>query len=303
VGEPAVNSKWHLRLLALLLAVLSWYLVTGRERVETWVRVRIEIAGLDSGLMLMGTPRDHLDALVRGPQGLIAKLSPQDLVYTLDGRKLIPGANTVAITPDSIPASKVFEVAEVRPSTLELLVDRRMTKNLPVRLTFKNSVAGDYQVSAKTVPDTVNISGPQSLLQDVKEVPSLPVPLPPGEFSGSFESQASLVLPDQTEASPHTVKAQVQFQMLSREVNLDLPVRLIYPGRGQATVNPGSVTVRARVPVALWREGGWRSQAEAQASLPAAALPGSHELTCQVHLPQGCELIETKPGKVRVRLK
>jgi len=302
MGGTLVSSNWYYRLLALFLAVVSWYLVTGRERVETWVKVKIETAGLADGLVLRGNPRDSLDVLVRGPKGLIRKIEPGALVYTLDARKLAVGSNTIVVDPDSIPIAKLFEVAEVRPSKLELEVERRMSKAVPVRVVFQDTVSRDYKLSATLEPAQVTVAGPESVVRNIKEVSVQPLTLP-DEVSGKIDPQVNLVLPEQVEATPRMVRAHVQFEMHMREVAVDVPVRLVYQGKGTATVTPDSVLIRMKAPVQLLREGAWRGLVDAFVELDKAAQPGRQDTTYRVTLPQGCELVAARPDKVTVQVK
>lgn len=297
-----MKSNWYYRGLAVMLAILCWYLVIGRERVDSWVQVKIEISGLSEGLMLRGAPSDYLDVLVRGPKGLVRKLGSDSLVYTLDARKLVPGVNTVAIEPDSIPVSKLFEVVETRPSRLELVVERRQVKSLPVRLTFRDSASRDYKLLAAVEPPQVTVTGPESLVGTIKDVPAQPLTLP-DDVSGKFDTLVGLVLPDQVEASPRIVKAHVEYQLNTREAAVDAPVRVVFQGRGVVSVVPETVLLKFKAPVMLLREGAWRGLVDAFVEVNAKTPPGRHEMTYRVTLPQGCELIQARPDKVSVLVK
>ena len=297
-----MTSLWYSRILALLLAVLSWYLVTGRERVDSWVRVRVEMSGLADGLVLLGAPRDHLDVLVRGPKGLVRTVDPAELVYTLDASKLVPGRNTVVVGPDAVALSRLFEVVEIRPANLEFFVERRVTRTVPVLGAFKDASARDYTIVSQLDPPQVTLSGPESVLQDVDEVLVEPMALPDAP-SGSFETFARLVLPDQVEASPRTVKAKVQFRQNMREAVAEAPVRVAYQGPASIRVASENVTLRLRVPVPLLREGGWRGLVDAYVEVPPSTPPGRHEYAYKVTLPQGCELIQAKPERISVFVK
>lgn len=302
MGGATVNSNWYYRILALFLALVSWYLVTGRERVETWVKVRIEVAGLAEGLVLLGNPRDSIDVLVRGPKGLVRKIEPGSLVYTLDARKLVAGVNTIVVEPGAIPLSKLFEVAEVRPSKLELDVDRRQSKTVPVRVVFQDASGRDYKLSAALEPAQVTISGPESVLKNIKDVTVQPLTLP-DDVAGRMDVMASLVVPDQVDASPRMVKAHVQYQMNMRDVALDVPLRLAYQGKAQVAGVPDMVVIKFKAPVMLLREGAWRGLVDAFVEVDPALQPGRHETTYRVTLPQGCELISARPEKVTIVVK
>lgn len=294
-----MKGNWYLRILALLLALLSWYLVTGRERVDTWVRVKLEMTGFPDGLVLVGTPRNHLDVLVRGPKGLIRKIEPEGLVYTVDTRSVVPGPNTLAIDTGALPVSKLFEIMEVRPSVLELEAQRRMTRNVPVRLVLTESSARDQQASSVLEPAAVSVTGPESVVRDLKDIPTQPVMLPE-DLAGKVERSVALVLPEQTEASSRVVKATITYAMQRLDVALETPLRVSYEGRARVTVRPAQVAIRVRAPVILIRDASLRPLVDAFVPVPPSLAPGRHQMPYRVTLPQGCELLEAKPDKATV---
>lgn len=298
-----MNSNWYYRILALVLAVLCWYLVTGREWADTWVQMRVEIAGLGDGLIMRDPPRDSLDVLVRGPKGLVRKIDPALLIYSLDARNLAPGINTVVVDPDSFaPLSKLFKVVEIRPSKLEIAVERRQTKTVPVRIALKDSVQRDYRVAAAVEPVQVSVSGPESVLREVKEVVTQAVSLP-DEPAGKVELPLSLVLPDQVAASPRLVKVTAEYRWNTREAAVETPVRLAYHGKSTASVQPEAVVLKLKAPVTLLREGAWRGLVDAFVDVDSSLGHGRHELPYRVTLPQGCELLQARPERVVVTIK
>lgn len=302
MGGRTVNSKWFYRALALFLAVFCWYLVTGRERVDSWVRVKVEMTGLPDTLMLRGALRDHIDVLLRGPKGLVRKVEPGSLVYTVDARQVTAGVNTVVVEPGKLPLAKLFEVVEVRPQSLELLVEKRGSRSVPVHLIFKEGLMRDYKVSATVEPQNVTVTGPESVVQGVREAPTQPLGLP-GELSGHFEAPVSLVLPEQTEAQPRTVKAVVNYQLLTRQTSVEVPLRVLYAGRKRVSATPDSVTLRVKAPLVTLREGDWRGLIDAYLEVSAESPVGRQEKAYRVTLPQGFELLEAKPEKAAILIK
>ncbi len=297
-----MNSPWFSRVLSLFLAVFCWYLVTGRERVDSWVPVKLEMAGLSENLVLRGAPRGQLDVLVRGPKGLIRKIDPQSLVYTLNAHALGPGLNTVVIDPESIPLAKLFEVVEIRPSTLELDVEKRLVKSVPVRLVYKNGASRDYKIEGVVEPANVSISGPESLVREVSDIPTQPLTLPDDPMR-RVDSLVNLVLPEQVEAIPRMVKAQVTFQAQEREAAVEVRVAIVYKGKALVRLARNTITVRVKAPAAVMREPSWKDAITATVDVDAKISPGRYDLAYRVTLPQGYSLVEAKPATVPVLVK
>jgi len=297
-----VSSNWYYRILALFLAVLSWYLVTGRERVDTWARARIEISGLGDSAVVVGRPRDSLEVLVRGPKGLTSKLDPGGLVYTLDARKLSLGRNTVVMEPDAIPLARPLEVVEIRPRTIEVSLERRQSKSVPVRAVLRDGPARDCAMEAAFTPSQVTISGPESALAGMPDVPTQPLTAPE-RLTGPLDATVGLVLPDQVEAAPRTVKAHLECRVNMREAVTEVKIRVKYAGTGQVSVIPATAVIRVKVPAAFEQEGAWRGFVDAFVAVDAKTPPGRHEMPYHVTLPKGCELVQAKPDRVTVQIK
>lgn len=297
-----MSSNWYYRILAVFLAVVSWYLVTGRERVDTWVQGRIEISGLTDSVMVQGRPHNSLEVLVRGPKGLAGKLEPGNLVYTLDARKFAIGRNTVAMEPDAIPVARPLEVVEIRPSTIEVSLARRDSKSLPVRLSLDNELARNFTTQATFDPPQVTVSGPESALAGMADVPTQPVALP-DELAGSLDAAVGLQLPDQVDAAPRTVKTHLEFRVNMREVSMDVKIEPRYTGKGHVSVTPSTAAIRVKVPVTFEPAGPWRGFVEAFVAVDAKTPPGRHEMAYHVTLPKGGELVQAKPEHVIVQIK
>jgi len=297
-----VSSNWYYRILAVFLAVVSWYLVTGRERVDTWVQGRIEISGLTDSVMVQGRPHNSLEVLVRGPKGLAGKLEPGNLVYTLDARKLAIGRNTVAMEPDAIPIARPLEVVEIRPSTIEVSLARRDSKSVPVRLALNDDSAHNFTTEATFTPPQVTVSGPESALAGMTDVPTQPVALP-DELTGSLDATVGLQLPDQVDAAPRTVKAHLEYRVNMREVSMDVKIEPRYTGKGHVSVIPPTAAIRVKVPVTFEQDGAWRGFVDAFVVVDAKTPPGRREMAYHVTLPKGGELVQAKPEHVIVQIK
>jgi hypothetical protein len=86
-----LRANWQYLLLALVLAVFSWNLVSGRERVETRVEIPVETVNRPKDLVVSRGLVSRLEVRVRGPRGFIRSLDPSRLAYELDLSGLAPG--------------------------------------------------------------------------------------------------------------------------------------------------------------------------------------------------------------------
>ena len=73
--------------------------------------------------------------------------------------------------------------------------------------------------------------------------------------------------------------------------------------RSIVRIDPPEIKVRASIPLPLLRHEDVQNQVYATLRLPKDAPPGAVEVPFDVVLPEGCELIETKPATARVLIK
>ena len=298
-----MKPNWQYLLLAFAMAIFCWYLVTGREKVDTWMTMRVEMTGTPEGLYIKNGMVGSVDVLVRGPRGVARRIEDSQLVYNLNLGKMVPGKNVIVFDAKNIPLPKVYEVVEIRPSRLELEVEKRVAKNVPVKVVLREKVPAGYSMSGvKVAPDTVRLTGPASKLDAVTQARTQPVtvPSPP---PARFEERVALDVPDDVDASPLAVQVTMEFVGKESEVTLRAPLTLVKPKGRDVDVSPAAVTLRIKGPASLLSDKAFAGLVEASLELKPEIEPGKYVASYRVKMPQGCELIEAKPEKVTLTVK
>lgn len=298
-----MKPNWQYLALALAMALFCWYLVTGREKVDTWMTMRVEMTGTPEGLYIKNGMVGTVDVLVRGPRGVGRKLEDNQLVYTLNLAKIVPGKNLIVFDPKAIPLPKVYEVVEVRPTRLELEVERRATKTVPVKVVLRGGTSDGFSVSgARAVPDTVRLTGPAAKLDTLHEIRTQPITLP-NPPPARFEERVLLDVPDEVDAVPATVQVSMAVVGKETEITLKAPLIVRRPAGREVEFSPRSVTLKVRGPAAILSDKDFPGLVEASLDLKGDLEPGRYEAGYRVKMPQGCELIEAKPEKASLTVK
>jgi len=298
-----MKPNWQYLLLAFAMAVFCWYLVTGREKVDTWMAMRVEMTGAPEGLYIKSGMVGSVDVLVRGPRGVARRIEDSQLVYNLNLGRIAPGKNLIVFDAKNIPLPKVYEVVEIRPSRLELEVEKRTVKTVPVKVVLRSPVPEGYSMTGvRVTPESVRLTGPSSKLDGMTQVRTQPVtvPSPP---PGRFEERVALDAPDDVDASPVAVDVSMGFVGKESEVTLRAPLTLVPPKGREITASPAAVTLRIKGPAALLSDKAFAGLVEASLELKPGIEPGKYVASYRVKMPQGCELIEAKPEKVTLTVK
>jgi YbbR domain-containing protein len=174
--REAFLARLGIKGLSLLIAVLLWLIVKGRQPVQDYVTVRV-MPTLDSSLVLLEQPAT-LTALVSGRAVDIAKLradppavhrivdgdAPDTLVFQV-------GASDVRV---SAGLADFVHVLDVQPRSVSLRFGDKATKRVRVNAGLDRVRVvptpdnGVYMLVAE--PAFVRISGPRQLVRRIKEV-------------------------------------------------------------------------------------------------------------------------------------
>src|SRR5262249_17967099 len=72
----ALTRNWELKLLAVALAVVVWFFVVNANRSRFGFAAPVEYVGLESGMVMLGTPRETIDVQVEAARWAAARLAP-----------------------------------------------------------------------------------------------------------------------------------------------------------------------------------------------------------------------------------
>jgi YbbR domain-containing protein len=165
-------------LLAFALAIAVWVMaVTSADPDETRTfptAVPIEFIGQDAGLVTMGNIPQSVELTLRAPRSVWDKLTSQEnavrAVADLSGL----GAGKHTITIQVQIEVRPVRVISVTPESFNLVLEPLVTKNMPVELSLVGDPATGYQAGTLVMdPAQVTISGPESILTQVKHVSAM----------------------------------------------------------------------------------------------------------------------------------
>lgn len=188
------THNWELKLLALLLAVLTYYAIrgkTGAER-EYTVPVFVEV---DPGIAVLAQSPDAVEVRFRGSESALLDLDPTQLRAVVRPKSREPDgtAQVVRVSPRDIESARGVAVVNIDPNELVVTFDReveipfRVAKPEVVGRTLIGSVELDYE------PQTVMVRGPKRLLEDLKLGGGAELTTEPVDVDGRVESYSKMV--------------------------------------------------------------------------------------------------------------
>ncbi len=278
--------NWPQKILALLTALVLWFLATADRRATVDRSFTAELRvlgdsapGARAGKRSVSDVPQNVRVTLSGPSNDLNGLSGDDIEATISVADLPEGSFQV---PIRVRAPVGLRVVRYSPTVASGFVDAETTRTLNVQLAVTNLPARALPRYALT-PKTVQVTGPERLVNAVASVTTVPVSLPRGASAearllalgsggqpiADVRLNPATVSVERTDQSDLPLKvlgvrldpAPAGFEVVSAEISPP-SVRVIADSVTLAGLN----AVIARVP---YREGNYSAQANLQ--LPSGA--------------------------------
>lgn len=298
------DIRWRDLLIAFVMAVTTWFMVNGQEKVDTWVEVRVDFKGIPSGLTVSSGLINKVSVRVRGTRGLLSTMNFQEYYLTVDLRGIAKGTNVIPIDTASLPFSGALEVVEVNPSNIELTVDAKISEERKVVLGMEGELPEDMEVGDVTLtPEVVTLRGPESVLADMENVKVM-VQVGSLKKIGPVTLTGVPLLPSNVESIPPQVNIKMTMRRITKNITLQRKATLILPPHVEGKITNGNVKIELRVPKSLATS---PELANVKAKLEptdvvAMAVGGSLAVDVQVDAPEWAEVIKVTPEKIFVNI-
>lgn len=168
-----------LKLFSLFIALVLYFFVTDESAESVDVAFPIEYRLADD-IVLMGDSPTTIEVTLSGPWAGVrsydaARLKP----VVVDLRNAGPGVTTYRIVEDDIVAPGGMSIVAVRPSQVELTLDRKVERQVEVQADLGNEkpAFGYEVVDVDVEPSRVRVSGPSKAMQALEHVFTRPLDL------------------------------------------------------------------------------------------------------------------------------
>ncbi len=293
-------NNWQYRALALLLALSCWYVVSGQEKVETWLEVPLEFVNLPPQMEITSGLVSKLQVRIRGTSNQVRSLNVGRLAYKLDLGKIQVGPNVIPLVPESMTITSAVEVVEISPTRLELVADVMVSKSVPVHLDWEGLPGDDVQFKNATIfPDHVIITGFASALETVDSISTVRVQIP-AEGSLSASGRARLLMPKDVRTPVSSISYELEFGLITQEIWVKMNLEPVEYSTFTYAFEPKFVRTRLEMPVRLLKDKDWRE------TLHMSIDPGSNPAIGQSvvrptpRFPEGVRILESKPEEIEV---
>ena len=165
--REAIVRHWPLKLAALALSVILWVVVALEEPATHLQDIQLDLSLAPTAALAQPLP--PVQALIAGPRGEFLKLSATPLVIHATIPESAEGTHhRLTISPGDVelPRNVKVTVQEVRPREVDVVLDRRAQRVLPVavRAIVEPEPGLTLDGPVTVTPAVVRVTGARSLL-------------------------------------------------------------------------------------------------------------------------------------------
>ncbi len=171
-----LTQNWVLKLLSLVFALILWFFVMGEQKLEVGYAVPLELKNVPQGMMIANDVPSLIDVRISGPRTVLMNVKPSDISLSIDLKDLPAGVTTFKRLEERLNLPSALKVTRLSPSFVDVKLDRRKEKAVPVRVVFSGTLPAGYHMTGLTAnPEKVVVEGAEGELKDVNEVTTEPV--------------------------------------------------------------------------------------------------------------------------------
>ena len=298
-----VRHNRGLKLVSFLLAFFLWFSINLSERdAERVVELPVTIRRLQAGLIVTNLPPKPIKMRLRGPRTILEGVDEHKVRLAPDLSSATPSDVRLDLGGDMVRPDlpRRVKVVSLEPSRLKLHIERLAQRNLPVRVELAGIPAPGYKPKPIAAPPHVEVRGPASRLDDLKEIATEPVDI--SSASGTLQRTVLLSWAgDFVTFAPDHVTATITFEeeMMRREFH-GIEVRVLHVEGARAQLVPARIDLVIRGPQHVLHN---YDLAEGAAYVDAAGLvPGTYRVSARVDLPPSLELLKQRPDPLTLHL-
>ena len=286
-----------LKAISLLLAFFLWFSINVSERdAEGTLEVPFRVRALAPGMIVTSQPVKPIAVTVRGPRTILDGVDERRTRMTIDLSDVAPGELRQELNADMLRPElpRRLKVVRIEPARVKVRVERLARRRLPVKAELDGLPPMGYTADTTVTPGEVEVSGPASKVDDLKEIKTEPI-----EMHGAPEPIERNVLlswaGDFVSFIPDHVLVALSFKptmMMRRFEHVEVAVRGV-PAGMKAKLVPPRVDLTVQGPQRVLSN---FDLPDGSVFVDAGSLgPGTHRVTLQAELPQSLEVTRRDP--------
>lgn len=291
-----------LKFLAIVMAVVLWFVAVGRESAEVGLKVPLEMINFPSNMIIANQVPDGISVRIRGSVALTRQVAGRKLRFSLNLAESREGPNNFTLRPEALDLPRGLEVTHLAPSVITVELERLTVKKVGLLPVIQGAPAAGYLIDEITLePKEVDVRGPERLLSGLSRLRTEPVDVTNLIKSATIPTKLALTDVSLSLVEPVSIKAHLKI----REKIVTRPFKRI-PVEAVNAVNefvlyPKNVELLIRGPLNTMTELVTGKGLSVVLDLEGLT-PGWHRRQVEVKAPENMAVLKVRPKTVRVKV-
>ena len=299
-----ILDKWPAKIICLVIAVFLYFFHQASLIDSKTLVVPLQI--IENGMVMhMGDTPSSVSVVVRAGDEAIKTIQPADITASINlntitekGSYKLPVKITLS---EDLMAYDPFEV-KLKENYITVSVDKKAIKYIPIVPSIVGEVAHGYEIDSITInPSTVEIVGPQTIVNATQEIYSTRINVSNAETNFSTETSYQQVNKLLTVLDEGDFKAEVTVKPIVMERTFDdIEIEIINLDKKLEVKEPLpaiSIKLSGNMPIL---ENYILSKHTVQLNMHEVTEPGTYELPLRYVLPANLQLIEKSDEEISV---
>ncbi len=169
-----------LKIAALVLAILVWAAVTGRERAdsEKTLRVPVELTNISESIEVRTVKPEEVSVSLHGASQIINEISQQNLKISIDLRDTVKSGRINFYAEDHLKIPNGVHILSVHPKMIEINVEEFGIREIPVKIHFIGRLKSGLTLKeARVIPEKVTVIGFRPQIAEIDAISTEPLNL------------------------------------------------------------------------------------------------------------------------------
>lgn len=169
-----ILENWKLKLLSIMLATALWFVVYLKGETKKEVSAPVSIVNLDKSYILMKTNIEKVNITLSGRVSVLKDVKESDVKVFFDVSGAKEGENIFNISKSNIEIPRGVQIDDIRPSSVNIDVDRIIQKKLKTEVKLDRLLLGNYEVKS-WAPNYVTVEGPKRFWEKKAVIETVPI--------------------------------------------------------------------------------------------------------------------------------
>ncbi len=171
--KQLVIHNLGLKIVALLLAILIWAIISGRERTfsERTLKIPVEVVNVSENVEVASLRPEEVTVSLKGASKFVAAVAVESRPIRIDLKNIKESNKLNYFAEDYLELPKEVQLVSIHPKMIEVYVEEFATREVPVKIHFRGRLAASLRLkSARIIPDRVVIMGYKSQVGGIDAV-------------------------------------------------------------------------------------------------------------------------------------